>query len=201
MCVRPGFAISSCGSWTHFDHWHSSPWAWTTGHGWTNPMSPGVVWCSLLKGKSSKLVYVFTSWSLWWQKCLASFWDALESYTLLSCPREHLLSKAQQTMWPMWLRRKGAHSVFDTDTPTFLEDQLLTVHTSVLLEIALSRRKLAPPKARLRLGRQPLSMTAWLAVWKALISFENNAKGLTIQAPSLATDRVSSRLSYKLWTS
>lgn len=22
--------------------WHSSPWAWTTGHGRTNPMSPGV---------------------------------------------------------------------------------------------------------------------------------------------------------------
>ena len=59
----------------------------------------------------------------------------------------------------MWLKQKGALSVFDTDTPTFLEDQLFTVHTRILLEIALGLSEVAPPKARLRLGRQPLPMT------------------------------------------
>lgn len=101
----------------------------------------------------------------------------------------------------MWLRQKGALSVSDTDTPTFLEDQLFTVHTSILLEIVLGHSELASPKARLHLGRQLLPVTACLVIWKALISFEDNSKGLTIQPPSLTTDSVSSRLSYKLWTS
>lgn len=54
---------------------------------------------------------------------------------------------------------KGALSMLDPGIPSFLEDELFTVHTSFLLEIALSHSELALPEAWLHLGRQPLPRT------------------------------------------